>query len=70
MLTHVEIDGELYHAQYEYDDDGNIVDTRLITDEDDQPIRSTICICHAFEPNECSCGAWDEWDDVTDWNYD
>lgn len=56
--------------KYHVDFDGNI-----ILDEDGEPIPTTICICHAFEPNECVCGAWDNVDDWYDdeepWeNYD
>lgn len=39
----------------------------LILDSDGEPIPNTICLCHAYEPNECICGAWD---DVEDWDYD
>lgn len=39
----------------------------LILDEEGLPIPTTICLCHAFEPNECVCGAWD---DAVDWWYE
>ena len=66
-MTKIEIDDELYHAQTVYDDDGNVIGEELILDEDGRPIPAKICLCHAYEPNECCCGAWD---DVTDWEYD
>jgi hypothetical protein len=49
-------------GNYHTDLDGN-----LILDEDGLPIPTTICLCHAFEPNECVCGAWD---DAADWWYE
>jgi hypothetical protein len=44
-----------YHA----DSDGN-----LILDEDGNPIDSKVCICAAWNPYECVCGACDN---VEDW---
>lgn len=41
-------------------------DGKYILDENGEKIPLTSCICHAFEPNECVCGAWD---DVEGW-YD
>lgn len=48
-----------YHRDY----DGNI-----ILDENGEPIPLSICICAAWEPNECVCGAWDDVD-INEW-YD
>ena len=48
-------------TEYHTDFEGN-----LILDTDGKPIPTSTCICHAYEPNECCCGAWD---DVVDW-YD
>jgi len=61
-LTLIEVDGELYHAQEFYDEEGdNIVDTQLILDSDDKMIPASIC--HAFEPGECCCAttAWENY---------
>jgi len=30
------------------------------TDQDGDMIPSTKCICSAYEPSECWCGAWDD----------
>ena len=55
-LTLIEIDGNLYHAQEFYDEEGeNVVDTILILDEDGEMIPASICLCHAYEPSECVC---------------
>jgi len=61
-LTLIEVDGELYHAQDLYDEDGeNAVDTIEILDEDGEMIPASICLCYAFEPGECCCAttAWE-----------
>lgn len=64
----IEIDGCWYHAQYVYDDDdGTVIGLDPILDEEGDLIPTTECICHAYEPSECCCGAWD---DVNDWYYD
>lgn len=42
-----------YHTQY---------DGSLILDENGEPIPKTVCICAAWEPSECCCGAWDDVD--------
>ena len=66
-LTLIEIDGNLYHAQDIYDEEGeNVIDTIPILDEDDEMIPASVCLCYAFEPSECVCAttAW------KDWNYD
>lgn len=72
-LTLIEINGELYHAQDLYDEDGeNVVDTIEILDEDGEMIPASICLCYAFEPGECCCAttAWEghryEWEDEDD----
>ena len=68
-LCIVDHNGGKYHAQLQLDDDGNSTGKyQLILDEDDDPIPANVCICHAFEPNECICGAWDDVD-VNEW-YD
>jgi len=62
--------GELdfnFHIRQSIDDDGNLIGAEYVLDEDGERIPKTVCMCHAFEPNECCCGAWD---DVTDWDYD
>lgn len=56
-----------YHTRDYYDEEGNIVRTELILDCDGEPIPKSVCLCHAYEPNECCCGAWD---DVKDWDYE
>ena len=56
-----------FHTHPILDDDGNVVGEEYVLDEDGKPIPKTICLCNAYEPNECCCGAWD---DVTDWDYD
>jgi len=40
-----------YHKNY---------DGELILDEEGEPIPTDICLCHAYEPSECCCGAWDD----------
>lgn len=40
-------------TDYHKDSDGNI-----LLDENGEPIPTTICICAAWEPSECCCGAW------------
>ena len=54
-----------FHTQPVFDDDGNKIGTELVLDEDGEPIPMTTCICHAYEPNECVCGAWDDVDPAT-----
>ena len=49
-------------SEYHKDEDGE-----FILDENGNKIPASICLCHALEPSECGCGAWD---DVTDWEYD
>jgi len=58
-----------YHQQPVWDQEGMIIGYELILDEAGQAIPSTICICHALEPNECVCGAWDDVD-TDDWYRD
>ena len=61
MLTTVDIDGDWYHAQPILTEDGDATgEYELILDESGDPISAKTCICHAFEPNECICGAWDD----------
>lgn len=63
-LTLIEVDGELFHAQDFYDEDvENVVATVPILDEDGEMIPARICICHAFEPEECCCAttAWENY---------
>jgi hypothetical protein len=63
-LTLIEINGDLYHAQDLYDEDGeNVVDTIEILDEDGEMIPASICLCYAFEPGECCCAttAWENY---------
>lgn len=61
MLTTVDIDGDWYHAQPILTEDGDATgEYELILDESGDPISAKKCICHAFEPNECICGAWDD----------
>ena len=67
MLTTIEIDGAWYHAQLILTENGDATDEyELILDESGYPISAKTCICHAFEPTECICGAWDDID-VDDW---
>jgi len=47
-----------------YDEDGeNVVATIPILDLDDKMIPARICICHAFELEECCCAttAWENY---------
>ena len=63
-LTLIEIDGNLYHAQEFYDEDGeNVIDTTPILDEDGEMAPASICLCQAYEPSECCCAttAWKNW---------
>lgn len=63
-LTLIEINGELYHAQDIYDEEGeNVVDTILILDEGGGMIPASYCLCYAFEPGECCCAttAWENY---------
>lgn len=45
----VEIDGEMYHS----------VDGVPSLDERGDKVPAYICLCHATEASECSCGGWD-----------
>ena len=45
----VEIDGEMYHS----------VDGVPRLDERGDKVPAYICLCHARDANECSCGGWD-----------
>ena len=65
MIDKLEIDGVWYHAR---EGDEPAEGLELILDENNQPIPATQCICHAYEPAECVCGAWDDVD--MDWWYD
>ena len=66
-LTLIEIDGNHYHAQDIYDEEGeNVIDTTPILDEDVDMIPANICLCYAYEPSECVC-ATTSWED---WKYD
>jgi len=56
-----------FHIQNILNDYGEIVRQEYVLDEDGEVIPTTMCICHAYEPNECCCGAWDG---VEDWDYD
>lgn len=63
-LTLIEINGQLYHTQDIYDEEGeNVIDTIPILDEDGEMISASVCICYAFEPDECCCAttAWENW---------
>lgn len=40
-------------VEYHKDCDGN-----LILDEENKPIPLEVCICAAWNANECCCGAW------------
>lgn len=65
--TLIEIDGQTYHAQEFYNEEGeNVIDTTLILDEDGDMIPANVCLCHAYEPSECCCATTD-WEN---WNYD
>ncbi len=35
---------------------------QFILDEQGNKIPKSICMCAAWEPNECICGAWDDVD--------
>lgn len=67
-LTTIELNGVEYHAQYtawdEAAEDWDLSSAQLILDENANPIPATVCLCSAYEPSECVCGAWD---DVKDW---
>lgn len=65
MLTLLEIDGQLYHAQDIYDEEGeNVIDSIPILDEGGEMIPVSVCLCYAYEPGECCCGttAWEGWE--------
>lgn len=67
MLTLIEIDGGMYHAQQIMDEEGeNVIDTIPILDEDGEMIPASVCLCFGYEPSECVCAttAWENW------NYD
>lgn len=59
--------------EVEYTDD----DTKIVTDIDCHDCNGAVevedvCYCHAYEPNECCCGAWspedtENWYDVDDY---
>ena len=63
MLTLIEIDGGMYHAQQIMDEDCEIVlDTIPILDENNNLIPSEVCLCFARDPSECVC-ACTSWGD-------
>lgn len=71
-LTLIEIGGNLYHAQDIYDEESEkYLDTVPILDENGDMTLASICLCHAYEPSECSCAttAWKDWkyDDEDYW---
>lgn len=47
--------------KYHEDSEGSV-----IIGEDNLPTPSYVCICSAYNPDECSCGAWDV--DIELWN--
>lgn len=49
ILGFIEIDGEMYHS----------VDGIPRLDERGDKVPAYICLCHASDANECSCGGWD-----------
>lgn len=53
-----EKESQEFHTRPVYDEAGNEIGSELILDEGGEPIPKTICICCAYEPNECVCGAW------------
>jgi hypothetical protein len=68
MIDKLEVDGVWYHASEVWEDGKPTGVLGLVRDEDDHPIPATQCICYAYEPAECVCGAWDDVD--MDWWYD
>ena len=44
-----EVNGQMYHFR----------DGQPLLDESGQMIECYICLCAAYAPEECSCGAWD-----------
>lgn len=48
------IDGEMYHTGSSIDEENS-----PLLDENGDPIPKHICLCCAYSPNECICGAWD-----------
>ena len=71
-LTLIEVDGELYHADELFYEDGEYFDSAPILDENYEMIPASVCLCYAFEPGECCCAttAWEgyryEWEDEDD----
>ena len=64
MLTSIEIDGVLYHAQQEWDDDLECYrEATPILNEDGALIPIEACLCHAYTPTECCCAttSWDNY---------
>lgn len=67
-MEKIKIKETWYHAREIYgEDDEPTGELELILDENGQPIPATVCLCHAYGPLECSCGAWDDVD--LDWWY-
>lgn len=62
-LTLIEVDGELYHADELYYEDGEWFDTVPVLDENYEMIPASVCLCYAFEPGECCCAttAWEDY---------
>ena len=44
-------------------------DGELLLDADGKPIPDTLCVCFAYKPSECCCGAWDGGIDDEAWYY-
>lgn len=59
MIGTIIINDKPYHSEEMYDDGGNIIDERPIL-VDGEMVPKHKCICCAYGPSECICGAWDE----------
>jgi len=55
----IELNDNLYHATPVWVDDEPTESLEPLLDEHGDMIPASICICHAWSANECSCGAWD-----------
>jgi hypothetical protein len=72
VLTSIEIDGVLYHAQQEYDDDLECyLEVTPVLDENGSFMPIEACLCNAYTPSECCCAttAWDNYS-YDDFDYD
>lgn len=60
MIGTITVGNIPYHSEEDYDEEGNVIGEHLILDEKGKPVKKWECLCCAYGPSECICGAWDE----------